>query len=86
MCTNFSKKRGQICDSLRVQLTAGIPGKDDAKFLAFTLLKLDADRIMAVITDITLLVKRERQLQHNEAWFNAIFTDVSEYAIASLDS
>ena len=69
-----------------MQLTAGIPGKDDAKFLAFTLLKLDADRIMAVITDITLLVKRERQLQHNEAWFNAIITDVSEYAIASLDS
>ncbi len=86
LCTNFSKKRGQICDSLRVQLTAGIPGKEDAKFLAFTLLKLDADRIMAVITDITLQVKRERQLQHNEAWFNAIFTDVSEYAIASLDT
>ena len=85
LCANFSKKRGQICDSLRVQLTAGIPGKEDAKFLAFTLLKLGADRIMAVITDITLLVKRERQLQHNEAWFNAIFTDVSEYAIASLD-
>ena len=86
LCANFSKKRGQICDSLRVQLTAGIPGKEDAKFLAFTLLKLDMNRIMAVITDITLQVKRERQLQHNEAWFNAIFTDVSEYAIASLDS
>lgn len=86
LCTNFTKKRGKICDSLRVQLTAGIPGKEDARFLAFTLLKLDADRIMAVITDITLLVKRERQLQHSEAWFNAIFTDVSEYAIASLDS
>ena len=86
LCTNFTKKRGQICDSLRVQLTAGIPGKEDAKFLAFTMLKLDADRIMAVITDITLQVIRERQLQHNEAWFNAIFTDVSEYAIASLDS
>ena len=86
MCANFAKKRGQICDSLRIQLTAGIPGKEDAKFLAFTLLKLDVDRIMAVINDITLLVKRERQLQHNEAWFNAIFTDVSEYAIASLDS
>ena len=85
LCTNFTKKRGQICDSLRVQLSAGIPGKEDARFLAFTLLKLDIDRIMAVITDITLLVKRERQLQYSEAWFNAIFTDVSDYAIASLD-
>ena len=86
LCVNFNKKRGQICDSLRVQLTAGIPGKEDAKFLSFTLLKIDANRIMAVINDITLLVKRERLLQHNEAWFNAIFTNVSEYAIASLDS
>ncbi len=85
LCANFKKKRGQICDGLRVQLSAGIPGKEDAKFLAFTLLKLDVDRIMAVITDVTLLVKRERQLQHNEAWFNAIFTDATEYAIASLD-
>lgn len=58
LCANFTKKRGQICDSLRVQLTAGIPGKEVAKFLAFTLLKLDAKRIMAVINDITLLVKR----------------------------
>lgn len=86
LCMDFKKKRGQICDSLRVQLSAGIPGKEDAKFLAFTLLKLDSDRIMAVINDVTLLVKRERQLQHNEAWFNAIFTGVSEYAIASLDN
>lgn len=86
LCTNFTNKRGQIVDSLRVQLTAGIPGKEDARFLAFTLLKLDLDCIMTVITDITLLVKRERQLQHSEAWFNAIFADVSEYAIATLDS
>ncbi|OYY48684.1 MAG: sensor domain-containing diguanylate cyclase [Methylophilaceae bacterium 17-44-8] len=86
LCVNFKKKRGQICDSLRVQLSAGIPGKEDAKFLAFTLLKLDADRFMAVINDVTLLVKRERQLQQNEAWFNAIFTGVSDYAIASLDT
>ena len=85
LCTSFTKKRGQICDSMRVQLTAGIPGKEDARFLAFTLLKLDVDCIMAVITDTTLLVKRERQLQQSEAWFNAIFTDVSEYAIATLD-
>ena len=86
LCTKFIKKRGQICDSLRVQLTAGIPGKEDAKFLSFTLLKLDQNRIMAVIIDVTLQVKREQQLQHNEAWFNAIFTSVSDYAITSLDS
>ena len=85
LCANFKKKRGQICDGLRVQLSAGIPGKEDAKYLAFTLLKLDIDRIIAVITDVSLLVKREQQLQHNEAWFNAIFTDVTDYSITNLD-
>lgn len=85
MCDSFTKKRGQICDSLRVQLTAGIPGKEDPKILAFSLLKLDINRIMAVISDISLLVKREKQLQHNEAWFNAIFIGVTEYALVSLD-
>jgi len=86
MCNSFPKKRGQICDSLRVQLTAGIPGKEDPKVLSFSLLKLDADRIMAVISDLSLVVKREKQLQHNEAWFNAIFSGVTEYALISLDS
>ncbi len=86
MCDSFTKKRGQICDSLRVHLTAGIPGKEDPKILAFSLLKLDINRIMAVISDISLLVKREKQLQHNEAWFNAIFSGVTEYALVSLDS
>lgn len=86
LCSSFTKKRGQICDALRVQLTAGIPGKEDPKVLAFSLLKLDADRIMAVISDVSLLAKREKQLQHNEAWFNAIFSGVTEYALVSLDS
>ncbi len=86
LCKNYKKNRGQICDNLRVQLTAGIPGKEDARFLAFTLLKLGADSIMAVITDVSILVKRERQLKHNEAWFNAIFTDVRDYSIVSLTS
>lgn len=86
MCNSYTKKRGQICDSLRVQLTAGIPGKEDPKVFAFSLLKLDAERIMAVISDVSLVVKREKQLQHNEAWFNAIFSGVTEYALVSLDN
>ena len=85
ICSSFSKKRGQICDALRVQLMADIPGKEDPKILAVSLLKLDADRLMAVISDVTIVVKRERQLQQNEAWFNAIFSGVTDYALMSLN-
>lgn len=76
LCANFKKKRGQICDGLRVRSSAGILGKEKAKYLAFTLLKLDVDRIMAVITDVSLLVEREQQLQLNtEAIIRASFKD-----------
>lgn len=86
ICNSFSKKRGQICDSLRVYTTAGITGKDDQKILAVTIIKLDSDRLMAVISDITLVVKRELQLKQNEAWFNAIFIGITDYALMSLNN
>ena len=86
ICNSYTKKRGQICDSLRVYSTAGIPGKEDPKILAVSLLKLDNERLMAVISDVSLMVKRERQLEQNESWFNAIFTGITDYALTSLNN
>ena len=86
ICASFSKKRGQICDSLRVELNAVNPGNEDSKILAVSLIKLEAERLMAVVSDVTLVVKRERQLQQSEAWFNAIFSGVKDYALMSLSS
>jgi diguanylate cyclase (GGDEF)-like protein/PAS domain S-box-containing protein len=68
-----------------VQLTAGIPGREGPRFLSVGLVKLDAERFMAVLSDITLVMRRERQLEHSEAWFNAILTGVSDYALVTLD-
>ena len=86
ICDSFSKKRGQICDSLQVHTNGGIAGKEDPKILAINLLKLDTNRIMAVISDVSLMVKRERQLKQNEAWFNAIFTGITDYALMNLNN
>ena len=77
--------QGTVCDALRIQVTAGVPGRSDPQMMSLTLLKLDPSRLMAVLTDITQQVRRERLARQNEAWLNAILTGVSDYALVSLD-
>lgn len=86
MVDTFAATHGNVCDSQRVQISAGIPGKADARMLSISLVKLDEKRLMAVISDISQMVKRERQLKQSEAWFNAVLTGVTDYALMSLDA
>ena len=86
MVDTFPAPHGNVCDSQRVQISAGIPGKADARMLSISLVKLDEKRLMAVISDISQMVKRERQLKQSEAWFNAVLTGVTDYALMSLDA
>ena len=85
-CATFEAHHGMVCDALRIQLHAGVRGKSEPQMLSLSLLKLDDQRLMAVLCDITQQVKRERQLKQNEAWFNAILTGVTDYALVSLDA
>ena len=85
LCAAYDKPQGMICDGLRIQINAGVPGKTDPQVLAISMVKLDAARLMVVINDVSLQVKRERQLRLNEAWFNAIITGITDYALVSLD-
>jgi diguanylate cyclase (GGDEF)-like protein/PAS domain S-box-containing protein len=48
-------------------------------------LKLDASRLMAVLSDITAQERRERQLRNTDAWLNAIMTNIADYALVTLD-
>ena len=85
MTSSFGKSSGVICDALRIQLSAGVRGRSDPHILSLTLLKLHDSRLMAVLSDITEQVKRERLLRHNEAWLNAALTGINDYAVISLD-
>lgn len=82
---SFESQRGSVCDALRLQVNAGIAGGVDPKLLSLSLVKLDANRLMAVLSDITLQVKRERQLRQNEALLNAILIGATDYVLISLD-
>ena len=82
----FAADNGTVCDAQRIQLNAGVRGVSDPQMLSLTLVKLDAQRLMAVLNDITLQVKRDKLLRQSEAWFNAVLTGISDYALARLDA
>lgn len=82
----YTAPRGAVCDGHRVQLTAGVPGEEDPRFMAIGLVKLGPDRAMAVLSDITQVVKRERQLRQSEAFFNALIKGAEDYALMTVDA
>lgn len=81
----FRPAHGMVCDAVRVLLGPADVQKSDRKTISITLLKLDHDRLMGVLFDVTEQVRRERLLRQNEAWLNAILTDIHDYALVSLD-
>jgi len=86
LCDQYPRPAGKICDGLHVHLNAGGGGKKIPQILSITLFKLDATRLMAVIDDVTLQVRRDRQLRQSDAWFNAILTGITDYALVGLDA
>lgn len=77
---------GVVCESLRVTLAGRGSDRRHPSTLAVTLVLLDAQRLMAVLQDITATVRRERALREREAWFNAILTGIRDYALVHLDA
>lgn len=76
---------GKICDGLHLYLETGTGVGRAPQILALTLLKLNHERVMTVINDITEQLRRDRRLRQNDAWFNAILAGVQDYALVSLD-
>jgi len=83
-CANFAEPQGQVCDAIRLYLHAD-DNSGGPQVMSLSMLKLGADRLMAVLTDVTLQDRRERQLRKTDAWLNAIMTNITDYALVSLD-
>jgi diguanylate cyclase (GGDEF)-like protein len=56
----FAEPTGVVCDALRVPLGAGRSAPGSPQVLSISLMKLDAERWMAAITDATLDIQREQ--------------------------
>lgn len=81
----FAAERGTVCDGHRimVDLRRNQDGAEP-KVLACTLVKLDADRAIACLSDITVQVAQERRLKQAEAWFSSLINDINAYAVGSI--
>jgi diguanylate cyclase (GGDEF)-like protein/PAS domain S-box-containing protein len=87
LCAVFTRPNGMICDGLHIHLNGGAAGQRMRvpHVLSLSLLKLDGERLMAVLSDVSEQVRRERQLRQSDAWLNALLTSISDYALVGLD-
>ncbi len=82
---NFHAPFGKICEDFQMQVEHAVQGQHDARVLSLTLLKLNGGRLMAVLSDISAKVQRERDLRESQAWVNTMVTGISDYATILLD-
>ena len=83
--TAFDSPHGMVCEGWQLRVAAHPEQKAGRRILALTVLKLDAQRLMAVIGDVTQSVQRERELRQSQAWINSIVTGLTDYALLTLD-
>lgn len=76
--------RGTICDGTRVHLGPAGSGRDP-RVLSLTVVRMDRDRHLAVLSDVSAQVAQERRLKESEAWFAAVVQGVDDYAILAVD-
>ncbi len=74
-----------ICDALELWVRAGVPGRIEPQVLSLSIVKLDADRLMAVLTDVSRRVERDRLLHGSDLPLGAFTTRVTDYAWVNLD-
>ncbi len=82
MAERFSAASGSICDQHRMFVSRSGRGP---RVIALSLLKINADCLMAVLQDVTKQVELERQNRQNEAMFAALVSGVHDFALVSLD-
>lgn len=62
MARSFTEPSGVICEGLRAMLPPDMTAPGSPHVLAISLMKLDAERLMAVVTDATQEVMREQEV------------------------
>jgi diguanylate cyclase (GGDEF)-like protein/PAS domain S-box-containing protein len=81
----FDGPHGMVCEAWQLRVAADPLHKGVPRILALTVLKLDEQRLMAVLGDVTQSVQRERELRQSQAWINTLVTGLTDYALLTLD-
>ena len=82
---SFDQPHGMICEGWQLTVAGDPLHRRSRSILSLTLLKLDEQRLMAVLGDVTQSVQRERQLRQSQVWINTIVTGLIDYALLTLD-
>ncbi len=75
----FQPVAGPICDQMQLQT----PQADQVLTLGIN--KIDDHSFMAVLQDITQAISRETRIRDDQARFRAIFENIPDYAICTVD-
>ena len=79
------RPNGTICKSLRFSPFFRARRYAENKTYELTLLKVSADTLMGMVTDVTEAVMREEQMRLGSAWYNALLNDQFKYGVVGLD-
>lgn len=82
---NHGTSSGVICKSLRLNPFYRAQRKSEQQTYELTLIKVDVETLMAVLTDVTDAVKREEQIRLGAAWYNALLNERLNYGVIDLD-
>jgi diguanylate cyclase (GGDEF)-like protein len=77
---------GMVCDGLRIEIEAYPPHRPLSQILTLAIKKTGHGRLLATLKDISAQVRRERQLQRNEAWSHAVRTGIRSRALGVVDA
>lgn len=80
---DFPASEGSVCDAQLLRIA--LPDGGGSQMLSLSLIKIDASRLMAVLSDVTQSVRREHELRQHQAWIGSITGGVTDYAMMTLD-
>lgn len=83
LAASFKGERGAVCENHRVFVT---PARDGAVVLSCSIIKVGANLLMTVLTDISRQVAAELRARQTESWLAGIYTSVNDFAFFSLDA
>ncbi|MFM0391414.1 sensor domain-containing diguanylate cyclase [Paraburkholderia phytofirmans] len=83
LVASFDAERGPVCENHRVFVT---PAGNGAVVLACSIIKVGANLLMTVLTDISRQVAAERRARQTESWLAGLYTSVNDFAFFTLDA
>ncbi len=81
LVSSFRESCGSICENHRIHVSSAADG---GIVLACTIVKVNDEVLITVLTDISSQVATERRLKQTDSWLDAIYTIVNDFAVLGL--